>query len=107
MENKELIITLIRADIKHNQLISGLECLHLQTDMYFLTLYEPVAVLMGVKDSKTSDRWFTIYDKYLQQANRHEVTSRGENLLPIAEECYNLLKACLDTEKLLGAQDDG
>ena len=53
--NKELILTLIQADLKHNQLISGLESLDLHTDSYFLGLHKAVAQLLGLGEG-TSDQ---------------------------------------------------
>lgn len=111
MSNNELIISLIQQDLKHNQLISGLHKLHLETDgMYYLNLVDTVADLMGIEGSK-SDQWFDIYDGYLQKAHTYNVEDGGSNLRPVAEECFFQLEACLKIERHIkesaGQQEQG
>ncbi|HBF21803.1 MAG: hypothetical protein CMI36_15230 [Owenweeksia sp.] len=97
--NKDLTIRLIQAYLKHNQLISALESIHLDTaGMYFINLVEIVAQLMGIEGEK-SDQWFTIYDSYMEHSYNYQVEDRGDNLLPVAEDCYNHLAACLQVEQ--------
>ena len=102
--NKSLILSLIQADLKHHQLISGLESLDLHTDSYFLGLHKVISQLMGVGDS-TSDRWFSIYDGYLRNAHTHPISDSHDSLLPIAEECYHLLCASIKIENHLNSND--
>ena len=101
---KALIVQLIQADLKHNQLVGGLQSIHLETDMYFLGLHKAVAQLMGITGD-IPDQWFAIYDHYLENAHRHEVSSEADSLLPIAEECYNLLRASIKIENHLNPND--
>jgi hypothetical protein len=103
---KALILQLIQADLKHNQLIGGLQSIHLETDMYFLGLHRPVAQLMGI-DGEIPEQWFAIYDRYLEGAHKHPVTSEADSLLPVAEECYNMLYACANIRNHLTRRTDG
>ena len=98
--NKVLILTIIQADLKHHQLVSGLESLHLHTDSYFLGLHKAVSQLMGLGE-ETSDQWFEIYDQYLKDAHTHPISEKADSLLPVAEECYNLLCASIKIENRL------
>lgn len=104
MENKALILTIIQADLKHNQLISGLDSLHLHTDSYFLGLHKVVSQLMGLGED-TSDQWFDIYDSYLKEAHTHPISDSPDSLLLVAEECYNLLCASIRIENHLNPND--
>jgi len=85
-ENNDLIIKLIRADLKYNELLSGLSSIHFESDLYCLNLVDMVAKLMDVKGD-TSDQWFKVYLNYIDQAYKYEVEDRGDNLFPIAEKC--------------------
>lgn len=99
--NKTLILHLIQADLKHNQLINALESIHLDTDgVYYINLADAVAKLMGM-DGEKSDQWFAIYDSYMEQAHSHAVEDRGSNLAPIAQDCYSHLLACMQIEAKL------
>ncbi len=99
MENKNIIIRLILADLKHNQLISALEGIHLLTDgLYFINLSDAVAQLMGIEGGK-SELWFSLYDSYMEQGALYNVEGRAENLLPLTEECYHHLRTCITIEE--------
>ena len=102
--NKDLAIRLIQADLKHNQLISGLESLDFETNSYFLDLHKPVAELMWLGET-ASERWFQIYDHYLQQAHKHPISGKPDSLLALATECYNMLLAYAEIESHLSPGD--
>ena len=104
--NKDLLLRLIRADLKHNQLVSGLRSIHFESDVYCLSIVDTVAKLMGI-EGDMSDQWFKIYTSYIDQAHKHEVQDRGENLIPVAEECYSDLVACLKIERLIEESEEG
>jgi hypothetical protein len=89
---KHLILTLIQADLKHHQLISGLKSLHFETNNHFLDLHKPVAELMGLGEG-TSEQWLPVYDHFLQQAGTYPMAGKADNLLPLATECYKVLQA--------------
>ncbi|MEO1052242.1 MAG: hypothetical protein AAFX87_16535 [Bacteroidota bacterium] len=100
--NKTLILTLIQADLKHYQLINGLENLHLHTESHSSELYKVVAELMGLGKGK-SDIWFDVYCRFLQEAHQHPMSNGLDELLPVAEECYEMLLACSKIERHLSA----
>ncbi|MCE7996342.1 MAG: hypothetical protein HEP71_30465 [Roseivirga sp.] len=102
--NKDLIVNLIQADLKHNQLISGLGSLDLHTDSHFLGLHRAVSQLMGIEESR-SDQWFAIYDTFLENAHKHPISDNPNHLLTVAQECYDLLCACIKIESHLNPKD--
>ena len=82
MENKDIIISRIQQNFKHNQLTTGLS--KLGPDVHSL---EVVARLVSVEKGEVSDQWAKIYFSFLDQAHRFKISER-------AEECYDLLVAC-------------
>lgn len=59
---KEKIITLIAEDIKHNQLVNGLNSIGLtDNDQYTLNIVWIVAEMMGKPKGKVPDEWLDIY----------------------------------------------
>ena len=100
MNNKELIINLIQQDLKHSQLLSGLEKIGLDgTDLYYLEMSEIIAKLMKVPNGrKIGDLWGETYIAFLHEAIRYKVTSRGETLKPLAIACYGRLQTIIEGE---------
>lgn len=102
--NKNLILTLIQADLKHNQLIGGLGKLDLRSDAYFLGLHKAVAQLMGL-GTQAPDQWLDIYDRFLEDAHKQPLSDSPDSLIPIAQECYDLLCASIKIEDLLNPEE--
>lgn len=97
MDNKNLIIQLIQQDLKHNQLLSGLEAIGLESyHIHSLQIIDVVSKLMQVSASIIDD-WDETYLELMQQASLYQITARGETLKPLAEVCYQQLKAMMDT----------
>jgi len=72
MNNKELIITLIKQDMKHNQLVLGLQQLGLSCDDYhYLQIYRIIAELMGYKKGVIDEKWLGIYLGYIDKVIEH------------------------------------
>ena len=86
--NKKLIITLIQQDLEHNQLTKGLEMVGLNTSVHGLEIIELVIVLFGIHPDKVADQWAEAYLSYLEKSKYYPITDRGEELIPLAEECY-------------------
>ena len=105
MDNRQLIISLIQQDLKHNQLTTGLAKLGLDPDVHSLEIVEVVARLMGVEKGDVSDQWAKIYFSFLDQAYRFKISERAEELKPLAEECYDLLVACQNIESISDSED--
>lgn len=104
--NKEIVIPLIQADLKHHQLLGNLRQMELHTDCYALELYRPISQLMGLGE-EIPNQWFDIYDGYVLNAHLHPVSSDPDHLLAVAEECYEVLAACVKVEKHLNLQEVG
>ena len=95
----KLAIRLIQADLKHHQLISALESIHLETGgLYYVNLVDVVATVMGMEKRK-SDLWLSTYHSYMEQAHAHTIEERGDNLMPLAQDCYQHLLACCQIEQ--------
>ena len=59
---RENIITLLEQDIKHNQLLNGLEEIGLtDNDKYTLSIDLLVADIMGYSEGNVPDKWLEIY----------------------------------------------
>ncbi len=62
MQKRELIISLIQQDIKHNMLMNGLYNLGLNDNQeYVLDIVSIVAEMMGIENGMVTDEWL---DKY-------------------------------------------
>ena len=108
MQNKELVISLIQQDLKHHQLIIGLENisskagrkagalirngsdLHLDIlDLWFDTMKVPESVEMD---------WGKTYTNYMNKALRYKIDATAEGIRQLAELCYTHLKCIVDLE---------
>ncbi len=89
---EELVIELILQDLKHNQLIYGLDRLNLDAGYcHFLGILDLVQRLMGVPEELMDD--FT--DTYMDAMHRcldFPISGSGEELRTLARECYDLLR---------------
>lgn len=73
---EEKIIALLVEDIKHNQLLNGLDSIGLSdNDRYILKLDIFIADLMGYKHEMIPDSWFDIYHKTMLSIP-HNLTSK-------------------------------
>ncbi len=91
--NKDVIIDLIQQDLKHYQLIYGLEQLGLQgSGIHHLQLLEIIYQLMQILSEKKNDYLAETYAAFMSMATEYEITPLGESLRPLAKECYYRLK---------------
>ena len=85
---EELLIELILQDLKHNQLIYGLDKLNLDAGYcHFLGILDLVQRLMEVPEERMD--WFA--DTYMDAMHRaldFPITRSGEELRALAMECY-------------------
>lgn len=87
----ELIIELIRQDLKHNQLIVGLDRLNLDAGYcHYLGITELIQKLMGISE-KSTDVFTATYMGYMQRCMDFPVSNSGEELLELARECFESL----------------
>ena len=89
---KDLILKLIQQDLKHNQLTTGLRNLGLDdSGLHCLDILSIVARLMEIPEGEIQDSWGTVYTNFMNESYKHKVSDRGEELKPLAEECYGKL----------------
>ena len=100
--HKDIILTLIEADLKHNQLLGNLRKMELHTDEYILKLYEAIAQLMGL-GKEPDQEWFDIYDSFLLNAHAHAISEEPDHWHSMAEDCYELLCASVKVRGYLSA----
>lgn len=93
IENKQLILSLIKDDLINAKLISGLENLGIDAELYLLGISDSIFVLMGIDNSKKGEKLFEYYlelrDNKLNQINLKETYSELDGL---ASKIYNNLK---------------
>ncbi len=88
----ELIIELILQDLKHNQLVVGLEKLNLDAGYcHYLGILDLIQKLMGVSDVLMDD-FSATYMGYMQRCMEYPISRSGEELRVLARECYDSLK---------------
>ncbi|NHE56389.1 hypothetical protein [Cyclobacterium plantarum] len=93
----ELIIELIIQDLKHNQLILGLDRLNLDAGYcHYLGIMDLIQRLMGVADD-AMDEFSATYMAAMHRSLEFPISRSEEELKPLAIECYKNLK-----EKLRG-----
>lgn len=98
MKDKELIISLIQQDLKHHQLIIGLENISLNAgEKHHLELLNVCYDLMKVPESVEMD-WGMTYTNYMNKALRYRIEATSEGLRQLAELCYTHLKCIVDLE---------
>lgn len=89
MSPKKLIIALIQQDLKHSQLVVGLDALGLEaSEKHCLELLDIVADLMKVPKGIVEMDWGRVYITYMSECAGIEVESTTAALRPYAEYCY-------------------
>ncbi|WP_192349747.1 hypothetical protein [Algoriphagus sp. Y33] len=92
--NKDLFIEeLILQDLRHMQLIYGLEAIGFTEEgFYSLDLCFCIAELMGVRGEESIDKFYKVYRGHIEKCRDLEITCSRKNLRPLANECYLELK---------------
>ena len=96
---EELIEELIMADMKHNQLITGLRNLDLDSADHYLGIYELITSLFGISDLYGLDRFSDVYFRYMDHGDEYPITNMGQEFRPLAKECYQSLVALANEVK--------
>jgi hypothetical protein len=91
MTEKELIISLIKDDLKHTKLISGMEELGLNCDQYYLQLNEIFFSLIGFKSKEWEERAYEEYLEYSKKVLRIDVLKHPEKVIAMANTIYDKL----------------
>ncbi len=102
MTNKELIIALIQQDLKHSQLILGLDDLGLSaSDKHSLEMFDIVANLMQVPEGHVESDWARVYLTYMSDSREVEIDHSTAPMLPYATSCYDDLNEVLHSKNAL------
>lgn len=92
MSLDELLIGLILQDLKHNQLIQGLDRLNLDSGYcHYLGILDLVQRLIGVPDDLMDDFTATYMDS-MDRCLEFPISRSGDELRPWALECYERLR---------------
>ncbi|MDR7131271.1 hypothetical protein J2X69_003632 [Algoriphagus sp. 4150] len=87
----DLIEELIMADMKHSQLTDGLEALDLCTENHYLGIYDLLLKIFKVERCVGVDDFTVTYLYFMDKASDFPITHLGEELRPLAKECYQAL----------------
>src|SRR5690606_30595677 len=94
----ELIVELILQDLKHNQLILGLDRLNLDAGYcHFLGIMDLVQRLMEIPEELTDD-FAATYMAFMQRSLEFPISRSGEELRPLAGECYDGLRKMMEKQ---------
>ncbi|MEL7146991.1 MAG: hypothetical protein AAFO69_11520 [Bacteroidota bacterium] len=104
MKKKELIVQLIRQDLKHHKLISGLTKLGFEDDgAYQLDNHAIITKLMGLPKERVSDTWNEIYLSFMQDTQTIETQQMDIEIDRIADRCYKMLKSLVKIDQRIGS----
>ncbi len=92
MNTKEIIVSLIHADMMLYQFKAVVQKSGIEINSINLNLIDLVARLMGIGESKIPDAWIDLYYDGLGKSEAMPVDPDGNNLYPLAEKCYETLK---------------
>ena len=96
MTTKDLIIALLAQDLKHSQLILGLDDLGLSaSDKHSLEIFDIIATLMQVPKGHIEANWARIYLTYMSNCREVEIDHTTAPMLPYAISCYDDLNEVL------------
>jgi hypothetical protein len=90
MDNKEVIIEVIKQDMRYNQYITALR--RLGIEVYEFELDFVTIVLKLLKLEECPDSWLELYVGFISRSEDYEISPSGTNLYQLAEECYCALK---------------
>ena len=92
MSDKELIISLLQQDLKHSQLISGLDQLGLDaSNHHCLELLDIIADLMNVPKGNIEINWGKKYVSLMSETVKLDAKESAKHFRAYAEFCYDEL----------------
>jgi len=101
MSDKELIISLIQQDLKHCQLILGLDGLGLEaSDKHSLEIFDIIADLMQVPEGQVESNWAGVYLSYMSECSEVEIQHMTTPMKPYAISCYDELCEVLNSDNV-------
>ena len=90
--HKNIIIHLIQQDLRHNQLLRGLEKLQLHCgECYELDIRRSIALLMGLPNGRIPDRFLQLYDTLMSECLHLPPDEHPEAFRQLAVYCYEQL----------------
>jgi len=99
MTQKDLIISLLQQDLKHSQLVMGLDRLGLEaSERHCLQLLDIIANLMQVPEGHVEFDWGKLYITYMAESVEFEIDCTTDSLKAYAETCYDELLGVLKRE---------
>jgi hypothetical protein len=90
MDKKEIIIEVIKQDMRYNQYIAALRRLGIEVYEFELDFVGIVLKLLEIKECP--DSWLELYVSFISRGEDCEISPSGNNLYQLAEECYCALK---------------
>ena len=101
MKDKELIIQLLLEDLKHNQLVLGLEKLGFsRSSFHYLGIEGVIAKLMNVPEGRVSDSFGAEYAELMKESVNYGISVSDKSLRSLAESGYALLKEMIKIESI-------
>ena len=95
MVNKELIISLIKDDLRNTKLVNGLNKIGLKADDYYLHLSDTIFELMGFEDTPQTETLIEFYYEYsrkIEEINIIECSTQIDDLaVDIFEKLENMI----------------
>lgn len=91
IESKELIISLIKDDLRNMRLTYGLSELGLIAEKYSLQLNRTILLLMGFDKEQRDDNIYDKYNRYSEKIVRIDIFDQPELLDELASDMYNFL----------------
>lgn len=89
MQTREFITWLIEQDIRHNQLMNGLQEIGLtDNERYTLGIVWLVAEAMGIEEGEVPDKWLELYYSVMLNIDKHLDTTKFNF---VAEKLYEKL----------------
>lgn len=89
LNNKELILSLIKDDLISTKLVNGLNEIGLNADSYYLHLSEIIFRLLGFDDDERSDEVYEKYLEFTEKAKYIDISDSHKPMDELALEIYN------------------
>lgn len=88
MNEKELLISLIKDDLINVRLVVGLDTVGLDSSNYFLHLSQTIFRLMGFKEDKRDNKLYDKYIRWSKKVLKIDINQEYEKLDAMALEIY-------------------
>lgn len=99
MDNQDLIIYLVRQDLRQMQLLRQLEKGGMDIELHYSDIMTVVGQMMGLPEKGISDQFSAVYNSFMDEAEKFEIDGTGSKLSILAGKCYHTLKSCIEIEK--------